>query len=763
MLTPSPRAAFPALGFASAVLQAALVRELLAVFHGNELFIGVILGAWLAWIGVGALLGSAAFAEKTARRLFSFSILAFAAAPFLQVWLIRDARLLLGFQPGEPGGLLSSISFCALITAPTSLIIGFTFPLGSRLEAARNAARVGMLYALEALGFLAGGLVFTFALAGRVSVAAVLGVSWIVLFMPFLAAARRSTVAMAAVLVVAALPILLRAPVLDRFERASDLRRWEGILPGVPLAESVDTPYQRVHIGGGERQFSVYGNGFYLFSYPDPFDSAKTAHFVMSQHPAPARVLVLGGGRIETACRMLAHPLERLDYVSLDEGLTRALLRHAQPPLRECLKDPRLRLRFNDGRAFTAAAGDKYDLVFVDAGNPSTAALNRFFTHDFFTSIHSILAPGGVLALEIPASENLLFGAAGLQTASLVKTLRRNFHFVAVIPGERHFHFASDSPDAATTDVRTLTERYEKSGVADADFHPAVFTTLAQPLRAAALPKEIQRKKVRSNTDSDPVIYYYNLLLWLKELEAGGADPVGIAAFVEKADRRSGLPVKAALVIVAAGAAMFLRKPARVKKPLNMTRFSTLTVGFSAMTLEIVFIFAFQNLFGVLFQQIGLVTAAFMLGIAAGGLLGAGALRRGVSAAHQVAAAHLLLACAALLPEWFFSGGFSRQTLIFAVLFCGGAAGWFFPAACALSIESGESIQKAAGRIDGLDHVGAAVGAALAGAFLVPVFGAVTTALAAALLNAGAGGIWLARMFLSQRDNRSPSAAGEAR
>ncbi|MCX8125953.1 MAG: hypothetical protein N3E40_02240, partial [Dehalococcoidia bacterium] len=50
------------------VSQVVLLRELLMVFHGNELSIGIILAAWLAWGGIGSRLGAAEVGPATMRR-----------------------------------------------------------------------------------------------------------------------------------------------------------------------------------------------------------------------------------------------------------------------------------------------------------------------------------------------------------------------------------------------------------------------------------------------------------------------------------------------------------------------------------------------------------------------------------------------------------------------------------------------------------------------------------------------------------------------
>jgi spermidine synthase len=55
------------LGVLSQVAQVALLRELLMVFHGNELSIGIIFSAWLAWVGIGSAAGSTCCRAPTRR------------------------------------------------------------------------------------------------------------------------------------------------------------------------------------------------------------------------------------------------------------------------------------------------------------------------------------------------------------------------------------------------------------------------------------------------------------------------------------------------------------------------------------------------------------------------------------------------------------------------------------------------------------------------------------------------------------------------
>src|SRR5512139_2131871 len=71
-LPPDPRrtpilAGVFALGVSCLLTQLALMRELLGVFAGNELVLGVTLGNWLLLLGLGAALGRLVRADKQAK------------------------------------------------------------------------------------------------------------------------------------------------------------------------------------------------------------------------------------------------------------------------------------------------------------------------------------------------------------------------------------------------------------------------------------------------------------------------------------------------------------------------------------------------------------------------------------------------------------------------------------------------------------------------------------------------------------------------
>ena len=106
---------FFALGVCSVMVQAVLVRELLAVFFGSELTLGIVLGSWLVWIAIGAQVGAGLVRwPRAAAWLFFVLAVVGVATAFAQVSVVREARLLLHTPMGEYVPMKAAAKFVAL-------------------------------------------------------------------------------------------------------------------------------------------------------------------------------------------------------------------------------------------------------------------------------------------------------------------------------------------------------------------------------------------------------------------------------------------------------------------------------------------------------------------------------------------------------------------------------------------------------------------------------------------------------------------------
>ncbi len=157
------------LGVVSQVGQVLILRELLMQYHGNEASIGVILAAWMLWVGVGCRLGT--WRLERSRRPWLLLLASTGAVVLILPLTLVMIRLLRGFFDILPGSFLSLpdiVLSSFLIIAPLGLALGAQFIVLARIwreycgdETGRGA---GCTYIWEAAGNMLGGILFTFAM-----------------------------------------------------------------------------------------------------------------------------------------------------------------------------------------------------------------------------------------------------------------------------------------------------------------------------------------------------------------------------------------------------------------------------------------------------------------------------------------------------------------------------------------------------------------------------------------------------------------------
>ncbi len=124
------------------------------------------------------------------------------------------------------------------------------------------------------------------------------------------------------------------------------------------------------------------------------------AHPALLSHPAPARVVIVGGGDGGTLREVARHAaVGAIVQVEIDERVT-AVARAHFPALVTALDDPRARLVFADAVAWMRAApAASADVVLVDSTDPVGPAAGLFAV-EFLADCRRVLAPGGILALQ---------------------------------------------------------------------------------------------------------------------------------------------------------------------------------------------------------------------------------------------------------------------------------------------------------------------------------------------------------------------------
>ncbi|HPD61489.1 MAG TPA: hypothetical protein PKV48_07010, partial [Thermodesulfobacteriota bacterium] len=355
--------AFFLLGAYSIATQVLLIREFLVIFFGNELCMGIIFAAWLLSIFLGAILGGR-IVSHAQRTLGFFIIIQYIllALPAIQIILIRNLRLFLHLSSGEYIPFFPMMGSIFPLLFPFSFFIGFIFPFAISIYTNPTktiAQRIGAVYVYESLGSMISGAALTFYLIPRYSPFMIIAffTAAILFSALFLTQKIPENFFRFFLLVLWGVLLLFFSGLSyfhfwDQVENHTVLQRWQSISPRIDLVQSTNSPYQNIVIANRLDQYSIYGNGQILTSFPDTYQSALKAHFILCEHPNPEKVLLIGGGISSIIKEILKHPVKILHYVELDAALVDMGGKYLSSEDKMALHDPRVTIFLNDGRYY---------------------------------------------------------------------------------------------------------------------------------------------------------------------------------------------------------------------------------------------------------------------------------------------------------------------------------------------------------------------------------------------------------------------------
>ena len=747
-------AAMFCLGMYSLLAQLLMLRELLVVFFGNELTIGAIFGSWLIGVSVGSLAIYRALKRLPVSALKHLVAILLCVLAFLlpaQVLIIRELRAVLHVPFGEYVPFGAMLVSTGVIFLPTCLVIGVIFPSACQLVGEREDHPVSRVYALDALGSMIGGILFTFLFSRVLTHFSTVALAGACVLIGAALVENRTKLRCCIFLFALCFAVAGFCPkCLDGIELASIKARWRafGYMPaqGRPsqarLLTSVDSQYQNLALIETEGQKTLYGNGQVMFVFPDPIAGEHKIHFIMAQNPGAESVLFIGGNPVTDIPELLKYPLERLAYVELDKDIRRILDTEAGLEYREAVQYPRFREYPLDGPRFVKSCRETFDVIIVQAPSPTTVALNRFFTLEFYQDIKRILAPHGFLYTSIESSVHLQDETARL-SASVYRSLRSVFNRVLVTAGTHNQFFAGMAESPITFDRETLLRRSADARLNNRYFRPEYFLSADEisPDKTAFVEKRLRMMRVPANTALKPVSTFYYLALWSR-FSGSRLQPFLNSLRQVRFSRMRGMILSTGALFLLIGGLLKAWKK-KISIPVmpgifrvwsrSMVGIAIATTGCCEMALEIILIFVFQSLFGYVYVAIGLIIAMFMLGLVLGS----------VSAVPMMKAPRIWLCmiglecvimCVALVIPFLmtrFSSssmlpvpGVIIEALIYAlVILVGFAGGAQFPLGNRIIRKSGELTGSTAALTNAADLFGGALGGFAVGVFLLPLFG----------------------------------------
>jgi spermidine synthase len=152
-------------------------------------------------------------------------------------------------------------------------------------------------------------------------------------------------------------------------------------------------------------------------------------HVPLCSIPDPRSVAVIGGGDCGCIREALKHPtIERVVLCELDERVTR-VCEEWFSWVRECARDRRVELVFDDGVRFIERRAAEFDLIVIDSTDPIGPAVG-LFQGDFYRSVAKALKPGGVMTAQ---TESPHWDPRGI--ASIYHQMRQAFGHIATYLG----------------------------------------------------------------------------------------------------------------------------------------------------------------------------------------------------------------------------------------------------------------------------------------------------------------------------------------
>jgi len=718
------------LGLTSMIGQIIIIRELVVVFYGNELSLGVILASWLFWTSFGSYaLGRLVDKLKSKEKLLSYIQLLTAIALPLNIFIIRNVKSILNIAPGKIIGFVPMLGSSFLSLSFICILLGFTFTLISKIatrETRLPSAEIGKIYLLEGVGASIGGLIYSFFLIKALSpfqnIFIVGGVNLLISLL------FNKNILQILYLSFISIAFISNWPYyLEKYTRKLQFKPFE-------LVESADSIYGNISITKTGEEFSFYENGLLAFTSGDLLTSEESVHYAMLEHPFPEKVLLIGGGVGGPLKEILKHPVKKVDYVELDPLIIELSEKHL--PL---IEDKRVNVAHVDGRLFVkSAASENYDVIILNIPDPYNAMLNRFYSMEFFREAKKILTPDGIFSFSLTSSENYLNPEQAYYFASIYNTLKKEFMDIKIFPGDSATFLASNNAGVLTYSADLLTHRLKEREI-DAKFVREYYLPFKlDPLRIKYIEDSVKEyKKAKINRDFKPIGYFYHASLWMTMFHSGK----GILPFLEKINLSLFISILTILFLLILLIQKFRKAKTRMPVILSIG-----TTGMSEISFQIIVILAFQFLYGNMYYRIGLILTSFMIGLVLGAYFINKVLERIDEKTLYLKTQIFICAYPLILPIIFIHiakinitrpdiGGVLQLSFAFLPIIAGFLGGVQFPLANKICLKGYEDVGKTTGILYGVDLFGACVGGILIGLLFVPVLGIIQTCVLLSVIN----------------------------
>jgi spermidine synthase len=688
------------LGMVAIINQVVFIREFISVLAGNELILGVVMAVWMLLTGWGALTGRKGnFSNLILKRgITMLATLSF--LPVLLIGLLYWFKNLL-FPPGTMVSIGMSVTATFLLLFPVCFLSGYLFTAFSTLYSeSKNENLTGKAYALESFGSLLGGLIFSFILGRFFNSFQIFGLTTAAILIAgaFIIQFENKRYGLIIILSGLAIPALI-------FTFNPDNRIKKMLFPNQEIVVNRSTRYGNLVITKQAGQLNVYENNDLQFYTENLILNEESVHFAMVQHKNPRQVLLISGGISGMIGEINKYKVEKITYLEINPEILTRLKEFAEPQLNfknvEIIK--------SDIRSFIGKTDKKYDVILLNLPPPSSLGINRFYTDEFFRNLKKHCSNETVICTSLPSTVNYADENALEVNSSLWNTLGIHFSNRLLLSGEKNYFIASNEPVSSK-----ITELITEKGIETEYVNQYYFDDELLRARSETLTGQINQE-APVNRDFSPFMFIKQIDHWLSHF---------------------GTNYKILTLVPVILFFLFSLK-------LNRVTAGLYTGGFTAASLEVALMLAYQNYFGSLYIATAFFFAVFMAGMALGSSIN---LKPGFTLVKSYFSLQFGLAVfAVVLPffiliignfaGWKLSVQFLFFLLVFALAF---AVGFEFLLASKIQQQSYSEIS---GVNYSTDLAGSAFGAFLTAIVLLPLLGMVYTCFIVAALNILSGSL----------------------
>ena len=715
-----------------------LLRELLIIFSGNELSIGIILSNWVILEAFGCFI-SGKKTERSKNELVTFSIITiiFSLSLPVAIYFTRILKNILGVSIGESLGFLQILYSSFLILLPTSMSHGALFPLSCKIYSSifyKDASSIGKVYVYEIVGTILGSIFWTYVFIRyfhSFQIAILIGILNLIILIILLIYYWKINILQKIVLTTSGFLLVLFSYLIfsnrvDNIHKFSIKSQWKG----QNIVHYQNSLYGNICIVKNEEQYIFFSNGVpeLIIPVPDIVFVEKFAHLPLFAHPEPIKVFILNNGAGGLINEILKHPtVQQIDYAELDP-LFLTLIKKFSTTLTEYeLNNEKVRIKYIDGRLFLKLTEDRYDLIFVGISNPSDLQTNRLFTKEFFSLAFRKLNEGGILVIGAPCSFTYINEELKNLNSCIFHTLKSVFPYVRVFPEEGiNLFLASNSESIIFFNKSELVKRLKER---DIKVNIPVARHIEKSLHDGWQEwfiKFIEGSSKKINYDFRPIGVFYSISYW-NSLFAPYLSK--IFKYFENINVWIFFGLSILFIFM-----FIIFQTQNIKFTQLGIPLSIMTTGFAGMTFSLLVIFAFQAIYGYVFSWIGLLISSFMAGSSFGAISITYFLPRIKDTIKVFIKIDLTIICFSIVLPFTFiilhpiidtSIEFLLMKILFLLIsfISGFLIGAEFPLANKIYLQNNKNLTAVAGTLYSADLIGGWFGGILISIIFLPIIG----------------------------------------